>query len=264
MKRRICAWFAAVALLVGIIPQFSFATAIDITELDLRRNQMSSNITYPDGIEYVKVHTAQADAHHFLLGAAVLKHGDVWICSYGQSMEKENDENSRFACRYSYDGGKTWGDEVEIAGVEAEGYCHSHGVLFEYNGQVWAFAPRAKFAASETYDSLTMEAFTLNKDMSWKSEGIVLEQSFWPLCEPMVLGNGDVLISGLYGLNGAAIPAVAVSKGDLTEWEMITVPNDSGLNLWGETSVIDYGDRLVAFIRTNSGTAAVSESTDYG
>ncbi len=226
---------------------------------------MSSNITYADDIQYVTVHKARADGHHFLLGGSILKYGDVWICSYGQGLRSENDSGSRFACKYSYDNCQTWSEEVEIAGVEGK-YCRSHGVLFEYQDKVWAFCPRAAFGSvpDGTYPELIMEAYTLQTDMSWKYEGKVLDDAFWPLCEPIVLADGSILIAGLDCRNGGAAPAVALSDGDPMKWEMINIPNRSGINLWGETSVIDYGDRLVAFIRTNSGKVAVSESFDYG
>ena len=225
-------------------------------------------MVYPEGIEYVKIHTARADGHHFLLGSSLLKTGDTWICAYGQGLVKENDSASRFACRYSSDEGKTWGDEVVIAGVEGNGFCHSHGVLFEYGRKVWAFTARAKFMG-DIYEELTMVAYTRNRNGSWSNRGCVLNAPFWPLCEPMFLENGDILIAGLDCTdvvgNPAGNPAVAISRGgDVMHWEMVTIPNHSNINLWGETSVIDYGDRLVAFMRTNSGTAAVSESVDYG
>jgi len=235
-----------------------------VTDLDIRRNQMSSNITYPAGIEFVKVHTAKANGHHFLLGASIIKYGDVWVCAYGQSLQKENDANSRFACKYSYDNCKTWSEEVEIAGVEGNS-SRSHGVLFELEGKLWAYCPRASFNGGSTYPGLVMEAYTLKEDMTWQFEGVVLNASFWPLCEPMVLSNGDLLIAGLDCTLKDAAPAVAVSKGgDPTKWEMVQIPNSTGISLWGETTVIDYKDRLVAVIRTNSGTAAVSESLDFG
>lgn len=250
---------------IAILLCLNVNAAETIADTDTRSNQMSSNISYADGIQYVTVHKAKAEGHHFLLGGSIIKYGDVWICSYGQGWRTENDNGSRFACKYSYDNCQTWSEEVEIAGVEGK-YCRSHGVLFEYQGKLWAFCPRAAFGSvpDGVYPELIMEAYTLQEDMSWKYEGNVLDDAFWPLCEPIVLANGNVLIAGLDTRNGGAAPAIALSDGDMTKWEMINIPNRSKINLWGETSVIDYGDRLVAFIRTNSGKVAVSESTDYG
>ena len=257
--------FLAVALIMlifalALIP----SAAAEIADLDTRRNKMSSNITYPEGIEFVKVHTAEARGHHFLLGASIIKYGDVWVCAYGQSLRAENDANSRFACKYSYDDCKTWSEEVEIAGPEG-GYSRSHGVLFEYEGNLWAYCPKAAYNGGSVYPELVMEAYTLRDDMTWQAEGIVLNDAFWPLCEPIVLENGDVIMAGLECRGSGARPAVARSvAGNLAEWEMVIIPNSSNIDLWGETSVVDYGDRLVAFIRTNSGAVAVSESLDNG
>lgn len=225
---------------------------------------MTNDLSYAEGIQYVTVHKAQAEGHHFLLGGSIVKYGDVWVCAYGQGWRRENDSGSRFACKYSYDNCKTWSEEVVIAGVEGK-YCRSHGVLFEHRGKLWAFCPRAAFGSAQdgVYPELVMEAYTLQKDMSWKYEDTVLRDAFWPLCEPVVLANGDVLMAGLDTRNDGAAPAVALSDGDMTKWKIITIPNKSGIALWGETSVIDYGDRLMAFIRTGLGTVATSESRDH-
>ncbi len=226
-------------------------------------NPKNGDVTFAEDIEYVSVHKAQADGHHFLLGASIIKHDGFLICAYGQGLLTENDSGSRFACKYSYDMGKTWSEEVVIAGPEGR-YSRSHGVLFEYENTVWAFAPKAMYGHGGGYPGLVMEAYTLCEDMSWESHGTVLDENFWPLCEPMVLENGNILIAGLNCKSGAA-PAVAISDGDdLTSWRMITLPNKNNLSVWGETSVVDYGDRLVAFIRSASSKMAVSQSFDNG
>ena len=92
---------------------------------------MTKQTIDPQQVRYVTVHTAKADAHHFLLGASIVKYRDMWVCAYGQSMELENDSRTRFACKYSFDNCATWSNEVEIAGVDGN-RSHSHGILFKY------------------------------------------------------------------------------------------------------------------------------------
>ena len=221
----------------------------------------------PQQIRYITVHTAKADAHHFLLGASIVKYRDMWVCAYGQSMELENDSRTRFACKYSFDNCATWSNEVEIAGVDGD-HSHSHGILFKYGDRLLAYCPRANYEAGNFYPDLRMEAYSLSEDLTWKFEGVALQDTFWPLCEPMLLDNGDLLIAGLSNRNaghGRATPAVALASGnDPFHWKMVTIPNPEQIKLWGETSVIDYGNRLAAFIRTPVGKAAISESFDHG
>ena len=88
---------------IAILLCLNVNAAGTIADTDTRSNQMSSNISYADGIQYVTVHKAKAEGHHFLLGGSIIKYGDVWICSYGQGWRTENDNGSRFACKYSYD-----------------------------------------------------------------------------------------------------------------------------------------------------------------
>lgn len=224
---------------------------------------MTNTYSYPDGISYVKVHDARDD-HHFLLGASIIKHGNLWICAYGQSRLKENDCESRFACRYSFDGCLSWSEETVIAGPEGD-RSHSHGVLFDDNGTVWAFYPGARYAGGSTYPELKMEASVLrDHGLVWEKKGVVLDTDFWPLCEPMRLDDGSLLIAGLYTANSGSAPAVAVNRGDLMKWELSLIPDPSGIKPWGETSVVGYSDRLVAFVRTAKGKAAFSESFDSG
>lgn len=225
--------------------------------------KLTNTYSYPEGISYVKVHDARDD-HHFLLGASIIKHGNIWICAYGQSRLEENDSESRFACKYSFDGCLSWSEETEIAGPEGD-RSHSHGVLYDDNGTIWAFYPGARYAGGSTYPELKMEASVLRDDgLVWEKKGVVLDTDFWPLCEPMRLDDGSVLIAGLFTGNSGSSPAVAISRGDLTKWDLSVIPDPSDIKPWGETSVVKYPDRLVAFVRTAKGTVALSESFDFG
>ena len=82
----------------------------------------------------------------------------------------------------------------------------------------------------------------------------------------MRLQNGDVLIAGLE-CKGTHQPAVAIAKGgDLTHFEMVQIPNPDGLRTWGETTVLDHGEELVALVRPHPtvGLVLVSRSCDFG
>ena len=253
-------------LLGGVLLMGIHAVSTDLADVDRRTDYRISSMTYPEGIEYVDVHNAEEDGFHFLLGASIVKFGDLWICGYGQSLVRENDTNTRFACKYSEDGCKTWSEEYVIGPIE-EAYCRSHGVFYNAGDTLYAFAPRAEFGRpTETihYPGLVMEAYKFNpEDRSWTNLGIVLNDAFWPLCEPMKIAGDKLLMAGLDCKTGTEQAAIAIAdKNDPLAWEMIMIPNFSGLKLWGESTIIDYGDRYVLFCRTKAGKYAVSESTD--
>ncbi|MBR5011691.1 MAG: exo-alpha-sialidase, partial [Clostridia bacterium] len=171
-----------------------------------------------------------------------------------------------FACKYSDDGCKTWSEEYVIGPIEEE-YCRSHGVFYNAGDTLYAFAPRAAFGrptADINYPGLVMEAYKFNPaDRSWTNLGVVLNDGFWPLCEPMEIKGGKLLMAGLDCKTGAEQAAIAIAdKNNPLEWEMIVIPNKSGIKVWGESTVIDYGDKYVLFCRTTAGKYAVSESTD--
>ena len=215
-------------------------------------------------IEFVDVHTAVKGEYHFLLGAAIIKHNNQYFTSWGNSFRGENDDNTIFVQKTSKDRGKTWNDYKTISSKEI-GFGRSHGVFFEFKNKLYAFCPKAKFDKIDAYPELKMEAYTLNSKGEWDNIGIVLEDSFWPMCEPIVLDNGTILIAGLETINGEG--AVALCRnGDLTKWEMKTFPNPRNYSYWGETTVLKEKDRLVAIVRghTDIGRALISESFNDG
>ena len=239
------------------------AASAGLTNVDISTD---ANYTFPEGIEYIDVHNAKADGFHFLLGASIVKFGDLWICGYGQSLVRENDTNTRFACKYSEDACKTWSEEYVIGGIEAE-YCRSHGVFYNAGDTLYAYAPRAAFGHPTEdihYPGLVMEAYRFDPaDRSWTNLGVVLNDGFWPLGEPIEIRGDRLLMAGLDCKTGTEQAAVAVAdKDNPLAWEMIIIPNASGIGLWGESTVIDYGDKYVLFCRTQQSKFAVSASTD--
>ena len=281
----------SISMGVSLIPYTSLATATStsLTDVDLRESTGLTGVTMAEGIEYIDVHDAEAEGHHFLLGTSMLKYNDMWICAYGQGKTLENDGASRFACKYSYDDMKTWTEEYVIADADGaedtdgdgvydswtdsdgdgtyDAWARSHGVLYSDGETAWAFGPYAFFDATTDYDGqMKMEAYTLNDDLSWTNKGVVCED-FWPLAEPIEIADNKLLIAGLDCREGKTWSgAVAIAdKDDLLNWDVYFIPNGNSLGLWGETAVINYGDKLVAFVRTaGEGYFAVSESTDNG
>ncbi|MBQ3140702.1 MAG: exo-alpha-sialidase, partial [Clostridia bacterium] len=216
------------------------------------------------GLIFHRVHTAEEDGYHFLLGAAIIRHKGTLYCSWGNSLVTENDDHTVLAQRRSLDDGRTWGPPEIIGGIDS-GFGHSHGVYFEHGVLLYAFCPRARYDKIDAYPDLMTEAYRLQEDGTWQSLGIAVDSDFWPMCQPIVLGDGSLLMAGLKSATGEA--AVALCSGrDVTQWEARVLRNPSDRYYWGETTVVPFPDRLTAIVRSGDDYAGalVSHSFDNG
>ena len=235
------------------------------------RNLWKKDIPFPafeeagmvKGAEYRSLHTAEENGYHFLLGAAVIRHQDVLRVSWANSWRRENDDQTILAERCSVDDGKNWSDVTVIARAEG-GYGRSHGVYFSYEGKLYVFCPRARYDRIDRYPDLQMEGYVLNENGTYDALGVVLAEDFWPMCEPIFLENGTLLMAGLKTDDASAAVALCDGK-DITRWEMKKIPNPENFSYWGETTVLKFADRLLAVVRGgNTAHALVSESLDNG
>lgn len=220
-------------------------------------------LTLPKDIRYLNAHVLGEDEYHFLLGAAIIKHGGVLRASFSQSLKTENDDHTRLTEKVSFDDGASWTTNL-IAKTE-NGFGRSHGVYFSYGNELYVFCPCARYDLIDRYPDLKMEIYRLDKDGKYQPLGIALDADFWPMCEPLTLDDGSLIMAGLKSDNGTA--AVALCDGtDITSWKMVEFPNPHGYRYWGETTVLKRKDKLIALIR-NSGrirNILISESTDGG
>ena len=196
-----------------------------------------------ENIQYINVHTAIDGEYQFLLGAAIIKHENKLHASWGNSFRKENDNNTILAEKCSFDNGKTWTDHRKISKTE-EGFGRSHGVYFEYKGNLFAFCPKAKFDKIDAYPELKMEAYKLSAQDEWECIGVVLEEDFWPMCQPIILDEGSFLMAGLKTNTAEAAVAIC-SDGDIKKWTMKVIPNPQKYEYWGETTVLKKKDKYL-------------------
>ena len=215
-------------------------------------------------IEHITVHTAIKGEYQFLLGSAIIKHKGTFYSSWGNSLRQENDNNTILAEKRSYDNGKTWTAYSKISHTD-KGYGRSHGVYFEYNEKLYAFCPKAKFEKIDAYPDLKTEGYLLNERGEWDCIGIVLDDYFWPMCEPVILDDGTLLMAGLKSDTAEATVALCDGK-DLTRWEMVVIPNPHSYTYWGETTVLKQNNKLIALVRSDNVAKCilVSESFDNG
>jgi hypothetical protein len=99
---------------------------------------------------------------------------------------------------------------------------------------------------------------------------VVAEDGFWPMQEPRKMDDGNWILAGISvagGYGGTNDPAaVAISHGDdFTRWDVIRIPKPEAMVMWGESSVMVSGRRVVGIARYGAkARALVSVSGDFG
>lgn len=226
------------------------------------------NLETVQGIEYIDLHTAIDGEYQFALGNAIIKYNGVFYASWANSWRNENDNNTIVTQKNSYDGGYNWVNKKQITRTD-EGYGRSHGVYFEYNNTLYFFCAKATFETS-TYKNLRTEVYVLNDDDEFESLGIIADSLFWPMCEPLCLDDGSIIMAGLTATTcvpwGYGKASVARCNGkDLTKWEVTVLPDEDQIMIWGESTILKNGNMLIAIIRAEfHDNAIVSYSKDNG
>ncbi|MFM9166888.1 MAG: sialidase family protein [Verrucomicrobiota bacterium] len=234
-----------------------------------------SNVPMPKAAELPQVQGAEfhvikrydpkADGYRFLHGVALAWHKDKLYATFGHNQGAENTAGEAARGRVSSDGGRTWGDIFTIDDDKNDGLGISHGVLVSHQGTLWAFhcALYGKMERCHT------RAYVLNERTGrWEKKGVILADGFGPNQSPHRMSNGNWIMAGRIRDPKAGNPAaVAISKGDdLTQWELVKIPKPAGLKMYGESSVIVEGKRIISIHRSQEkppyAIAAVSE--DYG
>lgn len=231
---------------------------------------VQESLPFLPGVKYATVHRAVAGEYQFLHGPAVISYRGKLYASWANSPVDENSAAEVLRYGVSSDHGVTWSEPGFIARGEPGEVSYSHGSFLVDEGTLWALAACYRGAATDgkagaTFPSLRMEAFEYSEESrSWKSGG-VLAEGFWPLDEPKRLPHGAWVVGGL---DAWERPVVAISERDhvLRPWKVMTIPAAVEPRLrFAETSVIAYGELLLAIVRnTQSPNALVSCSEDGG
>ncbi len=220
------------------------------------------DMSYVPGMKYKQIHSATESDYHFLLGAALVVHRGVVRVCWANSKNKENDEQTVLREKCLTEAGIV-ADQI-IASCE-NGYGRSHGVYYQDGLELYVFCPKAKYKLLEEYPDLKMEAYYLAQDGRYVSMGVVLDAPFWPMCQPILLSNGNLIMAGLEAKYKQ--PAIAIcNRRNLLKWNMQTIPNAYGYNCWGESTILPKEDRLLALVRGGKDNEhiLVSESFDQG
>lgn len=214
----------------------------------------------------IQPHAPDTDGYPWLHGVALAWHKGRLYASFGRNKGAENTAGEIAQGRVSCDGGKTWGPLFTIDTGEEPDLAVSHGVFLSQGGALWAFhgafygKMRDVHTRAYQYDAATG---------AWRKHGVVVEGGFWPMQEPRCMADGNYIMAGVRvgnGYGGADDPAaVAISVGDdLTQWELVEIPKPAEMEMWGESSVLLDGARILNIARWREPMALAAVSEDYG
>lgn len=206
---------------------------------------------------------------HFLLGVGLVWHKGRLYASFARNSGKENTATEQACGRISDDGGKTWGDRFVID--EGKGSLGiSHGVFLSHKGTLWAFLG----SFYDHFQRTHTRAYVLDETTgAWRPKGVVVDEGFWPMQEPLQMADGNWIMCGFRvakgydGMKGGHPPAVAISHGDdFTKWDLVILPRGDVPGIWGESTLFINGNRIVNVSRWSPKypRALVSTSEDDG
>jgi hypothetical protein len=222
-----------------------------------------------DGVSFhvIKKWDKPGDGYTFLHGVGLAWHKGKLYASIGHNKGAENTVTEEAQYRVSEDAGETWSKlRVIDEGAEPE-LAVSHGVFASHAGQLWAFHG----AYYNKMERIHTRAYSLDETTGqWVKRGIVLENGFWAMNQPIKMKDGNWIMPGIsagpYSNSGVFPAAVAISHGDdLTRWDFISIPVHEGLRMWGESSVIVEGANVLNISRYGGKPLAlIAKSADYG
>lgn len=218
----------------------------------------------------IKPRAPDEDQCRFTLGVGLAWHRGRLYASYGFNRGEENTPTEEAHVKASDDGGKTWGPAVVMDAGEGD-LAVSHGVFLSHGGRLWAFMG-AYHDHAQKYHRVHTRAYLLDESSGrWEPRGVVIEDGFWPMQEPLKMADGNWIMAGLHLsplAKGANLPTVAISRGDdFTKWDAVVIPAAPGVgtNLWGESTVIVEGNRITNLSRYGRrARALLSVSENYG
>ena len=222
-----------------------------------------------EGVEFhvIKRWDKPADGYTFLHGVGLAWHKGKLYASFGHNQGAENTVTEEAQYRVSENGGKTWSElRVIDAGEEPE-LAVSHGVFLSHAGKLWAFHG----AYYNHMQRIHTRAYSLDETTGqWVKHGVVIENGFWALNQPVAMKDGNWIMPGIsagaYSEKNTNPAAVAISHGaDFTKWDFIRITPPSGLKMWGESSVVVDGTNVLNIARYGAKPLAlIARSTDCG
>ena len=222
-----------------------------------------------DGVEFhvIKKWDKATDGYTFLHGVGLAWHKGKLYASIGHNKGDENTVTEEAQYRVSEDGGRTWGELRAIDTGEEDQLAVSHGVFLSHAGKLWAFHG----AYYNKMQRIHTRAYSLDEATGqWVKHGVVIENGFWALNQPVKMSDGNWIMPGIsagaYSEKNTNPAAVAISHGDdFTKWDFVRIPAPQGIKMWGESSIIVEGANVLNIARYGAKPLAlVAKSSDFG
>jgi len=218
----------------------------------------------------IKTFEPEKDGYIFLHGVAIVKFKERMYCSWAHNKVLENSDDEEVNFAFSDDNGRTWSGCIKGNLAPEEGVAVSHGAFLVHNEKLYFFAPQ--FKGQLGAEMLKMSAYVLDEEREkFCYLGIALNERFWPMCEPVLMENGNYIMPGISVEADYCSPhnpaAVAISHGsDILHWDMVKIEKAENVRVWGECSVIINGSNCKMYCREHSDKLKIlySESDDYG
>lgn len=208
----------------------------------------------------IKKYEPSVDGYRFLHGVAIAVHRNQLFASFGHNRGAENtgSEEARYAV--STDLGKTW-SEPRTIDAGNEDLAVSHGVFHHHEGRLWAYLGAFHGFRQDVHTRAYVYDDEANR---WEPRGVVCEDGFWPMQQPLKMGNGRWIMSGLQ-VGGRNPAAVAISEGDdPLKWRVVVIPESAPGNVWGESTVIVEGSQVLNIARYGARPIALAARSSDG
>ncbi|QEG41848.1 exo-alpha-sialidase [Roseimaritima ulvae] len=218
--------------------------------------------------QVIKKWDRETDGYTFLHGVGLGWHNNKLYASIGHNKGAENTVTEEAQYRVSEDQGQTWSELRVIDAGEEPDLAVSHGVFLSHGGKLWAFHG----GYYNRMQNIHTRAYSLDEASGrWIKHGIVIRDGFWPMNQPVKMGDGNWIMPGMSAgpySNSQVFPAaVAISHGDdFTKWDFVQIPNGQGVDrMWGESAIFVDGNRVFNVARYGGGASALlAISEDYG
>lgn len=218
----------------------------------------------------IKPFEPEKDGYIFLHGVALASFKGKMYCAWAHNKIQENSGEEEVNYAVSDDGGKTWSKFILGSFAPKKDIAVSHGAFLVHNEALYFFAPQFKGQLGK--EMLKMGAYVLDETAEkFRFCGIAMDERFWPMCEPILMENGNYIMAGIYVasdyFSSENTAAVAISHGsDVLHWDMIKLEYSEDVKVWGECSVIVNGSHISLYCREHSRKlkALYAESFDFG
>ncbi|MBQ7976946.1 MAG: exo-alpha-sialidase [Clostridia bacterium] len=218
----------------------------------------------------IKPFEPEEDGYVFLHGVAIVKFKGRMYCAWAHNKVRENSDDEEVNYAISDDNGKTWSGCVSGNMNPQNGVAVSHGVFLVHEEKLYFFAPQ--FKGQMGAEMMKMSVYVLDKENEkFRYIDVAMNERFWPMCEPVLMENGNYIMPGIYVASDYKSPdnaaAVAISRGsDILHWDMVKIERAEDVKVWGECCIAVNGSNIKMYCREHSGKlkALYSESFDFG